>query len=156
MKRTHGRILCAVDFGRLSLLAADYAAELAAIWDVELTLLHVHTFPMLATSTTVITESAASVMLETEGLRERLSVVCREVVARTPCKASYDVELVEGTVADTIAGYAKRHNCALVVMGSHSRPTIVRFFVGDTAAGVLKKVSMPALFIPEPESDTSD
>jgi nucleotide-binding universal stress UspA family protein len=154
MIEKRGRILCAVDFGRLSLLAADYAAELAANWDTELTLLHVHTFPMLATSTTVITESAASVMLETETLRERLSMVCRGVVAKTPCKASYDVELVEGSVADTIADYAKCHSCALVVMGSHSRPTIVRFFVGDTAAGVLKKVSMPALFIPDPEAST--
>ncbi len=144
-----GPVLCAIDFGRLSLLAADQAARLAAAWDVELILLHVHTFPMLATSTTVITESAGAVMQEAEELGVRLSDVLAEVVTRIPCRARHDVELVSGTVADTISDYAERHECGLVVMGSHSRPTIVRFFVGDTAAGVLKKVTVPALFIPE-------
>lgn len=153
MKLLNGPVLCAVDFGRLSLLAAEHAAELASTWDLELILLHVHTFPMLATSTTVITESASVVMQEAEVLKQRLSVVCQEIIAKTPCRAKHDVELVEGTVADTIAHYAERHGCGLVVMGSHSRPTIVRFFVGDTAAGVLKKVSIPALFIPETEKE---
>ncbi len=149
MSPFRGPVLCAVDFGRLSLLAAEQAAGLAAAWDSELILLHVHSFPMLATSTTVITESAGVVMQEAEEIGARLASVLREVVSKTPCRARHDVELVSGTVADTIAAYAERHECGLVVMGSHSRPTIVRFFVGDTAAGVLKKITVPALFIPE-------
>jgi nucleotide-binding universal stress UspA family protein len=62
---------------------------------------------------------------------------------------SVQTALVIGTrsEADEIVGYADENNCDLITMASDSRPWYRRWIGGSPANGVLRKATVPTLFI---------
>jgi nucleotide-binding universal stress UspA family protein len=62
---------------------------------------------------------------------------------------SVETALVIGTrsEADEIAGYAAENNCDLIAMASDSRPWYKRWIGGSPADGVLRKATVPTLFV---------
>ncbi|HSR32547.1 MAG TPA: universal stress protein, partial [Anaerolineae bacterium] len=60
-----------------------------------------------------------------------------------------ETALVIGTrsEADEIVGYAAENNCDLIAMASDSRPWYRRWIGGSPATGVLRKATVPTLFV---------
>ena len=60
-----------------------------------------------------------------------------------------ETALVIGTrsEADEIVGYAAKHGSDLIVMASDSRPWFKRWIGGSPADGVLRKATVPTLFV---------
>jgi nucleotide-binding universal stress UspA family protein len=56
-------------------------------------------------------------------------------------------ELVHDTPVPAILAAAKKHACDLIVMGTHGRSGIERFFVGSTTEGVLRQSPVPVLTV---------
>jgi nucleotide-binding universal stress UspA family protein len=61
----------------------------------------------------------------------------------------FETALVIGTrsEADEIVGYAAENNCDLIAMASDSRPWYRRWIGGSPATGVLRKATVPTLFV---------
>jgi nucleotide-binding universal stress UspA family protein len=56
-------------------------------------------------------------------------------------------EMVHDTPVPAILATAKKHACDLIVMGTHGRSGVARFFLGSTTEGVLRESDAPVLTI---------
>lgn len=61
-------------------------------------------------------------------------------------------ELVHDTPVPAILATAKKHSCDLIVMGTHGRSGIERFFLGSTTEGVLRQSDVPVLTVRAPKA----
>lgn len=61
--------------------------------------------------------------------------------------------ICQGPVVDTLCNYAREHAIDLVVLSTHGRGPLARFWLGSVADELLRKMPMPVLAI-RPESDT--
>ncbi|MFO7721045.1 MAG: universal stress protein [Gillisia sp.] len=53
-----------------------------------------------------------------------------------------------GDTADTILNYASEWNADVLVIGTHSRSALEKFFIGDVASEILKSATIPLYIIP--------
>jgi nucleotide-binding universal stress UspA family protein len=58
-------------------------------------------------------------------------------------------EMLVGVAFDRILEYAKAHSADLIVMGTHGRTGLPRFFIGSVAEMVLRKSPCPVLIARE-------
>jgi nucleotide-binding universal stress UspA family protein len=65
----------------------------------------------------------------------------------TPADVVYDVRV--GKAAPIILETARDHDCALIVMSTHGRSGVGKFFFGATAERVLRETTVPVLLAPE-------
>jgi nucleotide-binding universal stress UspA family protein len=72
-----------------------------------------------------------------EGIRRRLPGVPGQDLIRT------------GRPADAILEVALMFNIDLIVMSTHARTGIVRWFLGSVSAAVLRRSQLPVLFVPK-------
>ncbi len=136
-------ILCPVDFFPASDAAVTYAAGLAANYGAKLRLLHViaplvpttYEFPM---HTIDIMKSLKET--STEGLR-KLEAVAREA------GVDVEVELRSGDVYDEIKRAIEVIKPELLVMGTHGRRGVERWFMGSTTEKLLRHSPVPLVTI---------
>ena len=139
MNRIH-KILVATDFSPASKHALDHARALAARMDAEVHVLSVHVeqghlhglanFPNLND-------------IE-EQLEERVRARMQDFIA--DCGNNLIAEVVrDQNEASAILRYAEHRGIDLIVMGTHGRSTIPRFFLGSVAAEILRSAPMPVL-----------
>jgi nucleotide-binding universal stress UspA family protein len=120
------KIVVAIDGSPASEKALAAAVDLAGHYQAELTALGVVELP-----------SAAGVVGEVEGLRERAEAHYRQIgqaaveYARSRGVALRSV-IVRGHPADAIVRYAEGEGAGLVVLGQHGHSRIARFFLGST------------------------
>jgi len=91
-------------------------------------------------------------------IRERLDAFCEKELRGDPI-ASRRVEQIEvcrGVAVDEILRKSESYGCDLIVMGTHGKGVIRSTFLGSTARRLLRRVRIPVLVIPLPESATGD
>ncbi len=101
----------------------------------------------------LISESAVSVAAYDptelfEAMDEEGRVLLADAVSRCAvAKVTPVTEMVHDTPVPAILAAAKKHACDLIVMGTHGRTGIGRFFLGSTTEGVLRQSDVPVLTI---------
>jgi nucleotide-binding universal stress UspA family protein len=136
-------ILCPVDFFPASDAALNYAAGLAANYDAAVHLLHVVT-PFNAGGYEHATDSAVLVKsLQESAMRELDNLVARVRQAGVPA----DGRLVIGDVYDEIKREIEVERPDLIVMGTHGRRGVERWFMGSTTERLLRHSPVPLVTI---------
>lgn len=130
------KILVPLDGSELAEIALPYAEELAGALDSEVTLIHV-------------SESAEDKYLHMDELyMEKMVEVARQGAERyrgKPAKVGA-VHLV-GHTAEQIVDYADKEKIGLIVMATHGRSGIRRWFLGNVAAKVVRATERPVVLI---------
>jgi nucleotide-binding universal stress UspA family protein len=140
---TINRILCPVDFFPASDAAVSYAAGLAANYDATIHLLHVIT-PILpgpyeyAIDTVEVTKS-----LEKAAMLEMNKLAARAREAGVRCNITVRV----GDVYDEIKRTIEVDKPELVVMGTHGRRGVERWFMGSTTEKLMRHSPVPIVTI---------
>jgi nucleotide-binding universal stress UspA family protein len=137
------RILCPVDFFPASDAAVNHAIGLAANYGARLHLLHVIT-PLLPTAYEYAIDTAAVMdSLEKSAAEELSKLVARTKEAGVPA----DTEIRIGDVYDEIKRSIEAEKPELLVMGTHGRRGVERWFMGSTTEKMLRHSPVPMLTI---------
>ena len=139
------RILVATDFSAASAPAVDRAIFLARESDAELTIAHAYQPPSLILDGYVPppTYETWDHSLEEEARKklEHLVEDARRIgIQSTPL-------LLTGTPYAAITDAAKDLDCDLVIMGTHGRTGVSRFFLGSVASRVVSTAPCPVMTI---------
>lgn len=142
------KILFPTDFSNESKPAMELAVELAQKFGAHLTLLHVWTDPLyigaVGNAYALAPEVLAQAQEEAEHALEKLRLEVAK--AGVPVKAI----TLEGIAADVILAMAHSQNMDLIVMGTHGRSGLKRFFLGSIAEQVLRAAECPVLTVRPP------
>lgn len=133
-------ILVPVDFSTPSLDSLEYAVHLAKGLGAHLVLLHVVEPAHMDWDLTRMEEGARRRSSWEDWLAELV-----EDVQSLGLSATYDVR--GGLPPDSILAGALRHQCDLIVMGTHGRQGRDRANVGSVAEAVLKQTTCPVLTV---------
>jgi nucleotide-binding universal stress UspA family protein len=107
-----------------------------------------------AIDTTVLYENAASYSYELEDVLEEMRTEGAAVVARSLKRASIDeqavtVSVVDGSPARVLLDAVQSNRATAVVVGSHGRRGLRRFFLGSVAEQVVRSCDVPVLVVRE-------
>jgi nucleotide-binding universal stress UspA family protein len=140
------RIVHPTDFSRASQAAFGTAVELARANRAALTILHVIT-PLVP----MIGEGYAAPQLYERMLADAQGHAGRELQARLARARKAGVRAkglaVEGLPHDRIVQTAKRLRADLIVIGTHGRTGLARFFLGSVASRVVATAPCPVLTV---------
>lgn len=115
MKQPWKKICCAIDFSARTGAVMAVAAELARAFDAELLLVHAEGKPREESALYAHPEVADSARRH---LEQRLEE--RRVAASDLCGGPVSATLLPGHApAETIAEFAEREKCGLIVVGAH-------------------------------------
>lgn len=133
-------IVVATDYGEASQRAADLACELAKQLRARLTLLHVWSVPMpvYAERVTVPLEEMQA------GAQRALEIEAARLRPKFP---RIDSVLIRGQPWSAIVEAVDEHGFDLVVMGTHGRRGVERFFLGSVADRVVRTSHVPVLTV---------
>lgn len=134
--------LVPVDFSKGSETALDYAISMARNKSAKLILLHVIpaalVYPTEATRFDFYAIVEGNARASAEQLARRKKLMPRD----------YQLVLVRGAdIADVISRQAKKLRAAMIVMGSHGRTGLRRFFLGSVAERTLRYAECPVLIV---------
>jgi nucleotide-binding universal stress UspA family protein len=135
-------ILCPVDFSDNSLLAAEYAVNLAEEADAQLRLLHVVSMPPELDELETSLQHVRS-LIYTDRLRRLDNLI--PVDATSYCSVLSAVRT--GVVHKEILAAAAEHSSDLIVLGAHGRGGVDAMFFGSNAARVARAASCPVLVV---------
>jgi nucleotide-binding universal stress UspA family protein len=133
-----GTILHPTNFDETSANALSLACALASDYDANLVIVHVIAMPM------TLPDGAIGPNLEmgNAGLRDRLDHL------EIPCdQIGVMRRLEEGNPAVEILNLAELCHADLIVMGSHRRSGLTRWFTGSVANTVLHQATCPVLIV---------
>ena len=139
------RILHPTDFSRASAPALRLALSLAKACRAPLVLLHVMTPPSPFIGVDSPPSSYADLLiLARRSARRRLAAVLGRV-RRTGVRSQ--AIFTEGLPSDAILRAARRTRADLIVMGTHGRSGVARFFLGSVAERVVRESRSPVLTV---------
>ncbi len=135
-------VIFATDFSDCSENAGKYAAVMARHFGAQL--LVAHTF--------VPTQAAMEVEEELRGVKSELRAELTAALKRETQRLSAGVrsssaELLEGDPDHQIPRLARRHEPALIVLGTEGRGNMGRAVLGSTAEKILRSTSGPAMTV---------
>jgi nucleotide-binding universal stress UspA family protein len=142
--RAFARILVAVDDSGPADAALALAARLRAAGS-RLIVAHVSDTAQLYDNATTYGFDPASVARDIE--RESASIVSRALEGAGLATADVEVALLEGAAATTIVEEARTRDVGTIVIGSHGRRGISRFFLGSVAEHVVRAADRPVLVV---------
>src|SRR5262245_10719819 len=136
---TVNKILCPVDFFPASVRAASYAIGLAENYEARIHLLHVITpVPMDAINIAQIMES----------LQKRAADDMNKLVkGANRANVDADIEIRVGDAYEEIKDAIATQKPELVVMGTHGRRGVERWFIGSTTEKLMRHSPVPLLTI---------
>lgn len=145
--RGFSRILVAVDGSKSSMDAADYAIDMAKIFNAQLTTLTVSHISMssygLAALPDAIKQAKEKHALESKQWFDKVSQNAKrnDVQIRT--------ELIDSqmSVDGTIVEYAESHDIDLIILGTKGRSGIKKLLLGSVATGVVKYATCPVMVV---------
>jgi nucleotide-binding universal stress UspA family protein len=147
----------AAPFARLLLALDDSdAADAAAAVAVKLAhALGAHIIATHVADTTRLYDNAASygfnpLPMQQDIERESAAVVAHALAKASISTASVDVALVDGNPAAALLAAAVERKATAIVMGSHGRRGIRRFFLGSVAEAVIRESTLPVLVVRRP------
>lgn len=143
------RILCPVDFSNPSLRALRHASTLAGWYESALTALYVDTELPIDNAEDVGAFGVAPTAVLAASRSTRVVDDLHGFVARVVNGRGVDVEVEEARgVADAIVKRAVTLAADLIVMGTHGRTGMKRWFAGSVAERVLRTASCPVMVVP--------
>ena len=140
------RLLHPTDFSKASGPALRKAVELARRQRAELRLVHVVMPPALFLEDSFMTAKTWRELTDASrrAARRRLApLLARAKKARVKASAA----VLEGIPFEEIVREAQRRRIDLVVVGTHGRTGVARFFLGSVAARVLALAPCPVLTV---------
>lgn len=137
-------IIVPTDFSGNALYAANYAADLAAMIDARLDLLHVYTLPVQATEIPI----AYDVTKIEADANDALAKIKEKLVARTNGRVPVNTTIKSGLVMGEIAGYCDEIKPYAVVMGAESTGAFERLLVGGKTLSAVRKLPWPLIIVP--------
>jgi universal stress protein A len=130
-------ILVPVDFDENSRTALDLAKQLAAVGDATLHLMHV--VGILLTPG----EAASVIVAREDDVKAELEKIAREQLSGT----RHQVHIRTGDTARAIVETARDLRADLIVMPTHGRRGLPRFFLGSVAERVVREAPCPVLTV---------
>jgi nucleotide-binding universal stress UspA family protein len=139
--KAFNRILCPISFEESSLKALDLAGQIAAQTGAEL--LHVCPTVMVPLGGPVTDR----VMAE-QSAKQRLE----EIAGRHLHDVRYELLITTGDAAESVTTVQTGLDVHLIVMGTHGRRVVKRFFLGSVAERVVREAECPVLTIRQDNS----
>jgi nucleotide-binding universal stress UspA family protein len=148
-------ILVPLDGSPLSEYALPIACDIARRSGAELHLVHVHVratpAPIYVEGMPVVDEQLQSLSKEhelgyLEGIRDRLTAKL-ELPMRVAVLDPLDADLRDQTVPDMLASYAATANSDLIVITTHGRGGLERFWLGSVADALVRASPVPVLLV---------
>ena len=134
-------IMVPVDGSDHAMQAAEYASELATLFDAEILLVHCHRpFPQLL-GEPYFQKAVTSIMNQAEELLDPYRKLFREK------QTKFTDRVLEGPARKVIAEVAEIEKCDMIVMGSRGRSNLEGLILGSVAHRVLHAVHCPVLVI---------
>ncbi len=145
MKRFR-KILHPTDFSKASGAAFKKAVELARHERAALRLVHVLAPPAVLLEDSFMTAKTWA-ELTTAGRREAQRRLAPLLAKARKARVRASAAVLEGMVFEEIVREARRRRADLIVMGTHGRTGVARFFLGSVAARVLALARCPVLTV---------
>lgn len=145
MKRFR-KILHPTDFSKASDAAFKKAIELARQERAALRLVHVLAPPAVLLEDSFMTAKTWA-ELTTAGRREAQRRLAPLLAKARKARVRASAAVLEGMVFEEIVREAQRRRADLIVMGTHGRTGVARFFLGSVAARVLALARCPVLTV---------
>ena len=140
------RILHATDFSAASGAAFKAAIEMARRDRAELLLLHVLSPPAPLVADAYVTPQVWTTLIQSQrASAQRQLDVFVEKARRARVKARG--MLVDGVPADRIVRTARARQAGMIVVGTHGRTGVSRFFLGSVAGRVVATAHCPVLSV---------
>jgi nucleotide-binding universal stress UspA family protein len=148
-------ILVPLDGSPLSEYALPIACDIARRSGAELHLVHVHVratpAPIYVEGMPVVDEQLQSLSKEhelayLESIRDRLTAE-PELPMTVAVLDPFDADLRDQTVPDMLASYAATANSDLIVMTTHGRGGLERFWLGSVADALVRASTVPVLLV---------
>lgn len=124
--------------------ALPWAVHLAKRTGGQLRLVGVHAPPVVMLDG----ETLVGSVVPDESVRQKEQDYFAEVQTRLkPAGVPVTAELLDGSVVSSLAEYARKVNPAWVVLLSHARGAVARFFLGETASEFVRESPCPVLLV---------
>jgi nucleotide-binding universal stress UspA family protein len=140
------RILHPTDFSKASGPAFREALEFAKRERVELRLVHVVMPPAIFLEDSFMTAKTYQILVAA-GRRDAQRRLQPLLAKAKKAGIRAGAAVVEGIAAEEIIREARRRSADLIVMGTHGRSGVERFFMGSVAARVLALARCPVLTV---------
>jgi nucleotide-binding universal stress UspA family protein len=137
------KILCPVDFFPASDAAANYAVDLAANYDARIHFLHVIT-PLIPAAYEYAIDTVEIMRSLEKNATDQTNVLVSRAKDAGVCA---DTEIRIGDVYDEIKRAIEAEKPELLVMGTHGRRGVERWFMGSTTEKMLRHSPVPILTI---------
>jgi len=140
------RILVPTDFATTNAIAMDHALDLARRYGAEVILCHVFEpspYPMapMAAGTMKRPKSEQELLDQIQGELEQLRA------DNVPAEISSRAVLLEGSPHGEILRFAEKEKVDLIVMPTHGRSGLARFFMGSVAEQVVRHAPCAVLTV---------
>jgi nucleotide-binding universal stress UspA family protein len=133
---TFNHVLVATDFGKPAQRAVELGADFAKVFDANLTLLFVFSFPLMPSS------------LQLDTLRQQGQAMLDAEVAKLKARLPAVIGLMRaGSPWEEILAEAKENQADLIVMGTHGRRGLPRGLLGSVAERVVRMARVPVLTV---------
>jgi nucleotide-binding universal stress UspA family protein len=138
------RVLACTDFSEGSFAAIDAARSIAGVFGIDLVIAHV-----IDPETPVPSEDGRRLVSLGE-VRSRAERSLRDLVAERVPGARASIELLTAAdPAERLSSYAAHQDFGLVVVGTHGRTGLRRFFLGSVAERTVRLATSPVLVVRE-------
>ena len=144
----YNRILVAVDGSETSSLALREAIELAKDQHASLRIIYIVDLTLIYTD--LGAPFAVEYQRALQAAGEKVITACSAVVRGSGIEfdaAAIPINTIGQHIYDAIEDEAKRWQADLIVIGTHGRRGMRRFFLGSVAEGVARVASKPVLLI---------
>jgi len=139
-------ILVPLDSSPSAESALPWAVHLARLSNASLRLVEVHSPPVVMMGG----ESLSSAVIPDDAIRDTETAYLAQVQSRLKnARVTVTAELLDGGVVSSLMDYASTLQPSWVVMLSHGRGAIARFFLGETAHEFVRKSTSPVLLVRE-------
>ena len=148
------KILVPTDFSESSNKALRCACEFAKQFDAELVVAHVYS--------PIVSIFPDGYFALPYGIQQDVNVYLEAAIHKTKQEAELllgrevRVELLPGRDFDEIARYAQSEGCDLIVIGSHGRGMVSRFFMGSVTERVLRQAPCHVFVVHSPPAPKPD
>jgi len=145
--RGFSRILVAVDGSESSMDAADYAIDMAKMYNAQLTTLTVSHISMssygLASLPDSIKQTKEKHALESKRWFDKLNQRAKQNDVQLKTELIDSQMSVDGTIAE----YAESHDIDLIILGTRGRSGFKKLLLGSVASGVVNYATCPVMVV---------
>lgn len=139
-------IVCPTDFTPISLNAANYAADMAAMLSTNLALIHVCAIPMAAVDGSYAVYPSIELLKECD---RKIDALKQVLVARTGGKVLITTEVREGYVVPEIHDFSHKLDAYAIVMGAERPSRFERIVSGAITFSAMSQLPWPVITVPD-------